>query len=97
VLTSGARDQARIRIAGTDPVTVEGALFERGELVRVDVASDRTSRERRVRAGAEGTFVARFDDVVVDRCESGVVAEAIGSSGSRDTAKLPSVACPASL
>jgi hypothetical protein len=97
VLASGEGDRARIRITGTEPVTVAGDRFERGELLRVRVASGETTRERRVRAGARGTFVARFDDVLVDRCNSGVVVRAVGSRGSRVAAMLARVACPVSL
>jgi hypothetical protein len=88
---------ARIEISNTEPLTVRGSQFDDGEPVRLRVVTDQTTQVRRVKAGEKGTFEVRFEGTRVDRCTSGLVIEAVGTTGSRVSAKILPVACPLEL
>jgi hypothetical protein len=92
---TGASDLARkplLRFVSKQPLAVQGQSFASGERVRVRVEASLTAA-RRVRASRAGAFTARFEDIVVTRCDT-VRIVAVGSRGSRAVLKyLPAPAC----
>jgi hypothetical protein len=97
ILLSARGHAARIEISNTEPLTVRGSQFDHGEPVRLRVVNGQTTQVRRVKAGEKGTFEVRFEGTPVDRCSGGLVIEAVGSAGSRVSAKILPVACPLEL
>ena len=76
------------------PVTVAGAGFAPGERVVVTVVAGTKKHVRPVRAGTAGRFSARFEFGAALGCGPTLRVSALGSSGSKATAKLPQVRCP---
>ena len=80
-----------LRLVAKSPLVVSGLHFKAREEVRVVVISHEGAA-RRVVASPDGHFTARFDDVVVSRCEP-LSVRATGSRGSEAILKLPAPAC----
>ena len=96
--SAGAEATARASLKLTDraPLTVRGAHFRRYERVTV-TARVGVVRRVVVRASATGAFVARFQGVRLDRCDT-VVVSAVGATGSRATLKTAApLLCPPPL
>jgi hypothetical protein len=82
-----------LRIVGKDPLTIAGRRFQARERVRLTIVSAGQKHVVRVRAKADGTFVAGVDGVVLDRCSGPLSARAIGSAGSRASFSLERLHC----
>ena len=78
--SAGLSDRPTLRLIDRAPVVVRGVGFEASERVTVVLVADRRVSER-LRAGAGGNFVARFNRSL-GRC-SRFSLQAYGSSGSR--------------
>jgi hypothetical protein len=80
--SASAQPQARptVGLASIDPVSVRGLHFDAAERVVVIVAARSSKWTRRVKAAASGSFVARFGELPVGRCE--IAIRAFGSKGS---------------
>jgi hypothetical protein len=84
---SGTR-RADLEVRGQNPLAVRGTYFRAHELVQL-VVKGRGSRLS-VNAGAHGTFVAVFKDIV--GCDS-ITVVARGSKGSRASVNLSQIVC----
>lgn len=83
---------ATLRLLTRAPLAVRGYGFAARERVRLDLRGDAVA-QRRTTTTATGTFVVRFSDVTLTRCDT-VRLVAIGASGDRATLKLlPAPAC----
>jgi hypothetical protein len=60
-------DAPKLRVTDLTPVTVQGLRFRPGERVRVVLRAD-GSYVRSVRAGRNGSFLARFGAVYAELC-----------------------------
>jgi hypothetical protein len=89
------RGKPMLRLAGASPLKVRGQRFLPAERVRVTVRGARIAT-RPVSADEQGSFVAAFQDVVVDRC-SALSVLAVGSRGSQAVLKRSGPLCPPRL
>jgi hypothetical protein len=90
---SAAARTAHVSVMGTSPFTVRGTGFRAHERVTVTVFA-KTTRTKRVTAGARGGFTAAFSAVTIGRCE-GYAIRAKGNRGSIAVFKtLPECAQP---
>ena len=78
-----AAPAAALRIIERDPLTFKGLHFKAGERVRLVVTLKRTTRTHKLRAGAAGTFMTTFADLVWQRRDGNLTVHATGSRGSR--------------
>lgn len=93
----GAIAKPRLRAASLIPLVLEGRQFVPGERIVLTVDTLDSESKRNVRASRTGTFLIRFPEIAVDRC-NGLLAFARGSRGSRAGFKLPpGVFCPPQL
>jgi hypothetical protein len=90
------KDRPRLRAVSTQPLVLSGSGFKPREAVRLTASAGGTSGSRRLRASEAGTFIAEFDDIVVDRCSS-LFAFARGARGSVASIKQPQLLCPPRL
>lgn len=94
-LTSGvaaAPNAPALRLVSRAPLVVRANGFAARERVRVQVTGDAVAVRRAI-ATTRGTFVVRFGDILLTRCDT-VRVVAIGSRGDRATLKLlPAPAC----
>lgn len=86
-----------LRLADSTPVVLRGSHFRANEAVLVRLTVSDVVRSKRVRASARGAFSAVYPLVSYDRCSGVLSAVATGRGGSRDSLKLPQVACPPRL
>jgi hypothetical protein len=89
---SESRKKATLKLTSGMPLTLRGANFRPHERVRITVSSE-LRRTKQVTANGSGIFLVRFQDAY-DRC-TGLLAVAVGASGSRAMLKMPILGCPA--
>jgi len=90
----GTTSGPALRVVNLGPLRLDGERFRRRERVEVTVSLEHGTLRRTVRARRSGRFAARFQQVSIDRCSSGLTARAVGRRGSRASAKLPKRQCP---
>ena len=88
-----ATKRARVAVASTAPVTVEGSGFRSSERVTVTFVATE-ARRKVVTASANGAFTARFAGTTVPRCE-GYFIRAKGNRGSLAVVKVTPECAPA--
>jgi hypothetical protein len=81
-----------LKLVATHPVTLHGKGFGAFERLRLTVHA-RATRIKRIRATASGTFAVTFDGFRYDRCTSGLLITATGTTHSARL-KLPPTECP---
>jgi hypothetical protein len=81
-----AHHQARLTLAGNQPLTVRGHGFQRRERVRVVLRQGASTVTRHVRASRRGTFTATFPTAAGGPCGRPLVT-ASGSRGSQAVLK----------
>jgi hypothetical protein len=86
---SAERQQPRLMLAATAPVTVTGRGFRGRERVRLVATLDEQRRSRVVRASTLGTFTAQFDTLYKHPCSAEGTVRATGSLGSLAGTKIP--------
>lgn len=100
VQASGAtanQPRPTLRLTGKAPVTIVGARFRPGEIVRI-VAPGPAPTQRRVRVARDGSFRVVLQTWTLDRCGTPVVIQAFGiRSGSISLKLPPQPACPPPL
>jgi hypothetical protein len=89
-----SRSKATLKLSKGTPLTLRGAHFVPNERVRVTVSS-KLKRTKLVNVNRSGAFVVSFQEAF-DRC-NGLLALAVGRSGSRATLKMPQLGCPPRL
>jgi hypothetical protein len=88
---SGSNPGPTVRARSFAPLAVRGANFRPAESVRVTLESP-THHAVRVHARPDGSFVAVFRGVTVERCD-GFLVRATGSKGSSAALRLPRLMC----
>jgi hypothetical protein len=88
--------KATLKLMRGTPLTLKGTYFASKERVRLGVVAAQKKTTKRLTAASGGTFVVRFSDIAVDRC-NGFTAFAVGARGSRASLSSPNVYCPPSL
>jgi len=99
IAAEGARSSQRpvLTLIDRSPLTIAGAQFRPGELVRIAVRGAHAT-QRRIRAGRSGGFQIVLQAWILDRCGTPVVIEAIGiRSGAIAVKPAPQPACPPPL
>ena len=84
-----------VRAKSFAPLSVSGTHFRPAERVRVTLESPTAACGRRPRAG-DGTFVAVFVGVTVQRCD-GLLLRVTGSKGSSAVLRLPKLMCASTI
>jgi hypothetical protein len=88
---SGSNAAPTVRARSLAPLTVGGANFRPAESVRVTLESP-VHHSVRVHARPNGSFVAVFRGVAVERCD-GFLVRAAGSKGSTAMLRSPRLMC----
>lgn len=95
VASANATARARVKVADTQPVKIAGRGFQVREQVRLVVRFSGYRIVRSLRASRIGTFTAVVAGApAFDPCNGTLAVTAIGSGGSRATAKFPQRQCP---
>ena len=76
------------------PLVLQGAGFDREELVRLTVSLGDRTATRKLRASKAGSFTTRFDAIRYSRCGPALEVEAVGSRGHRVSWELVPLDCP---
>jgi hypothetical protein len=77
-----------LQVRGLAPLTLRGLHFVAAERVQVTFGGTHVTAH----ATPQGTFLAKFAGVTVDRCD-GYLVTAVGSAGSRAEARARPLAC----
>jgi hypothetical protein len=91
------RNKPSLRAASSSPLVLKGQRFRAFERVRLTVTAGAERKRRLVRATRDGSFIASFPGLGIDRCNSNVWALAVGLRGSEASlrlGKLPQLQCP---
>ena len=92
--SSAATPNAKLRVVDLTPVTVHGLGFRAGARVRV-VLRGESRHVRNVRAGRNGSFVARFGAVYAELCSAFQLRATAGSRAVAVATRKPPRHCAA--
>jgi hypothetical protein len=91
---SAASSAPRLRIVSSSPLVLRGSSFGPRERVKLTVTLGTKTQTWTSRAGLLGTFLARFPDLVYDRCHGALKVSAVGGRGHRAGFTLQPLPCP---
>jgi hypothetical protein len=86
--------QPRLRVTATSPLAIRGFGFGPHERIKLAASVGKKTELRSLSAGAGGAFVARFPQLVYDRCHGALKVAAFGSRGHRVSFVLQPLECP---
>lgn len=93
--TGEASGKPKLQVLQGASLALRGTQFVPGERITVSVSGPGRSSKRTV-ADGRGGFLVRFR-MRFDRCNSNLIARAVGSRGSRAGVKTPPLLCPPRL
>jgi hypothetical protein len=98
-LAYGKAESARpsVRVTQFSPLVVTGQRFKPVERIVIRVTTSDKGIVRRTRVSPRGTFVARFEAVMGDRCGDAFSVVVTTASGRMAKATVPQPLCPPAM
>jgi hypothetical protein len=93
-VAAGEGTSAQLRIASKKPLVLRGEQFRANQKVALRVELGAKVYTRTLRTNAAGTFTARFESLVLDRCSRRLAVTAVGARGDRAAFELHTLPCP---
>jgi hypothetical protein len=93
-VAAGDGTSARLKIASKKPLELRGEQFKPNQSVALRVELGAKVYKRTLRTTAAGTFTAKFDSLVLDRCSKRLAVTAVGARGDRAEFELHTLPCP---